>query len=93
MRPKKMDIRIHAIVSRDIVAAEGHYHRSCYRIYTKEVAKEDVSIEEKDAYGDDAEAMYNAAANQSYNELSLFLRKELFDNPQVLTMADLSNTG
>ena len=87
---KKMDIRILAIVSRDIVAAEGHYHRSCYRLYTKEVAKGDVSIDEKDADGDDVEDMYNAAANQSYNELSLFLRKELFDNPQVMTMADLS---
>ena len=88
---KKMDIRILAIVSRDIVAAEGHYHRSCYRLYTKEVAKGDVSIDEKDADGDDVEDMYNAAANQSYNELSLFLRKELFDNPQVMTMADLSS--
>ena len=86
-----MDIRILAIVSRDIVAAEGHYHRSCYRLYTKEVAKGDVSIDEKDADGDDVEDMYNAAANQSYNELSLFLRKELFDNPQMMTMADLSS--
>ena len=88
---KKMDIRILAIVSRDIVAAEGHYHRSCYRLYTKEVAKADVSIDEEDADCDDADAMYNAAANQSYNELSLFLRKDVFDNPQVMTMADLSS--
>lgn len=32
----KMDSRVLAIVSRDLVAAEGHYHRSCYRLYTKD---------------------------------------------------------
>ena len=32
---KKLDSKILAIVSRDIVAAEAHYHRSCYRLYTE----------------------------------------------------------
>lgn len=27
---KKMDSRVLDVVSRDLVAAEGHYHRSCY---------------------------------------------------------------
>lgn len=40
---KKMDSRILAIVSRDLVAAEGHYHRSCYRLYTKEDIPKNVS--------------------------------------------------
>ncbi|CAH3109582.1 unnamed protein product, partial [Porites lobata] len=30
----KQDSRILAILSRDLVAAEGHYHRTCYRHYT-----------------------------------------------------------
>ena len=30
----KMDSRVLALLSREIVAARGHYHRSCYRQYT-----------------------------------------------------------
>ena len=32
---RKNDSRILTLVSRDLVAAEGHYHRSCYRNYTR----------------------------------------------------------
>ena len=35
-----------AIMSRDIVAAEGHFHRTCYRSYTKE---DPVDIDEESA--------------------------------------------
>lgn len=52
---KKMDSRILAFVSRDLVAAEGHYHRSCYRWYTEEDAPKEVLV--CDEY-DDAEAQY-----------------------------------
>ena len=84
---KKMDSRILAIVSRDLVAAEGHYHRSCYRIYTKEeVVQKEASVTEDD----EAEAQYEAAVNESYNELFLFIRTELFSNPQVVTMTELT---
>lgn len=31
----KQDQRMLAITSRELVAAEGHYHRSCYRAYTR----------------------------------------------------------
>ena len=31
---KKLGSKILAIVIKDIVAAEAHYHRSCYRLYT-----------------------------------------------------------
>ncbi len=85
---KKMDSRILAIVSRDLVAAEGHYHRSCYRLYTKdEVSKEVVATNEDD----DAAAQYEAAVNQSYNELFCFIRMELFGSPQVMTMTNLTS--
>ncbi|XP_056156559.1 uncharacterized protein LOC130130771 [Lampris incognitus] len=85
---KKMDSRILAIVSTDLVAAEGHYHRSCYRLYTKEeVSKGEVASNEDD----DAAAQYEAAVNKAYDELFLFIRMELFGNPQVMTMTDLSS--
>ena len=33
---EKMDKRMMAITSREVVAAEVHYHRTCYRLYTKQ---------------------------------------------------------
>ena len=38
---KKMDSRVLAAVSRDLVAAEGQYHRSCF--YTKDEATKAMS--------------------------------------------------
>lgn len=32
---QKMDEKILAVISRDIVAAEAHYHHSCYKNYTR----------------------------------------------------------
>ena len=32
---EKCDHKIMALTSREIVAAEAHYHRSCYRVYTR----------------------------------------------------------
>ena len=34
---EKKDSRVLAVVSRELVAAEAHYHRSCYRNYTRPV--------------------------------------------------------
>ena len=47
----KQDSRILAILSRDLVAAEGHYHRTCYRHYTniKESDKGEESKEDDDS--------------------------------------------
>lgn len=87
--PKKMDSRILAIVSRDLVAAEGHYHNLCYKIYTKEVSKEEVANTEDG--GDAADVQYEAAVKQSYNELFLFIRTEIFGNPRVMTMTSLTS--
>lgn len=32
---KEMNTRMLALLNRDLVAAEGHYHKSCYKLYTK----------------------------------------------------------
>lgn len=32
---QRMDTKIIAITSRELVAAEAHYHKSCYRDYTR----------------------------------------------------------
>ena len=57
-----MDNRILATVSRDLVTAEGHYRRSCYRLYTKEDALKEVLVCDEH---EDAEAQYEAAVNNN----------------------------
>ena len=70
-----------------LLAAEGHYHRSCYRSYTRE-EKTASHVTNKQ---DENEAKYEAALNHSYKELFLFIRGELFVKPRVIAMADVSS--
>eukprot|EP00745_Piridium_sociabile_P027749 TRINITY_DN44663_c0_g1_i3.p1 TRINITY_DN44663_c0_g1~~TRINITY_DN44663_c0_g1_i3.p1 ORF type:complete len:1606 (-),score=395.32 TRINITY_DN44663_c0_g1_i3:590-5317(-) len=85
---RKVDSRVMTILSRDIVAAEGQYHRSCYRAYTREVDIRFSDARDKSKVGDDVQ--YEDAVNQSYSELFLFIRNDLVANPRVTTMAELS---
>ncbi|KAI4809933.1 hypothetical protein KUCAC02_018788 [Chaenocephalus aceratus] len=90
---RKLDNRILAIVSRELVAAEGHYHRSCYRLYTKDAAPVAASSapdgEDIDETNDDG-VQYDAAEKQSYSELFSFIREELFLNPAVVPLIDFT---
>ena len=83
---KKEDTEILAVLSRDIVAAEGQYHRSCYRAYTREVNVSDSTS----TSGNDDGAQYEDAVDQSYKELFQFIRNDIFVNPRVTSMAELS---
>ena len=84
---KKMDIRLLIIVSKDLIAAEGHYHRLCSRSYKRE-QKAASSMTHDEDHND--EARYETARSHSYNEVFLFIRNELFTNPKVIAMADLT---
>ena len=84
---KKMDNRMLALLSRKLVAAEGHYHGYCYRLYTKEECRASSGA---DTEQEDAETRYDTAVEQAYNELFSFIRNEVFANPQVLPMTDLT---
>ena len=75
---KKMDSRALAIVSRDLVAAEGHYHRSCYQSYTGEEKAASHVTNEKDE-------------NEAQHEAVPLYRDELFAKPQVIAMANVSS--
>ena len=83
---KKMDDRILALTSRDLMAAEGHYHMSCYRSYMY-VSKGVDTSSEKD--GEDTEDSCDALVRHAFNELLQFIKKELFVHPEVVTMTDL----
>ncbi|KAG0730359.1 hypothetical protein GWK47_028417 [Chionoecetes opilio] len=86
---KKLDSRILGIVSRDIVAAEAHYHRSCYRFYTRgEISQQQGGVSADDKEDED---IYEAAVSQSYSELFHYIRMELFGTPKVLMMTDVTS--
>ena len=76
----RCDKKIMAITSREIVAAEAHYHRSCYRDYTRP-AQQRQSV--KSEPGDDAE--YDA-----FSDLFQFIRNEVLDSQVVTTMIELT---
>ncbi len=83
---KKMDGRMLAIVSRDLVAAEGYYHRSCYRSYTRQE-----KVTGSGRHAEDSADEYEKALSYSYDELFMFIRNELFANPKIVAMSDLTS--
>jgi len=87
---RKLDNRMLAVVSRNLVAAEGHYHKSCYLSYTKDHSTSgNIEGEEQ---GEDIQArQYEAAEKHSYSELFRYIRNELFPNPEVLPLRDLTS--
>ena len=80
----KLDHKIMAITARNLVAAEAHYHKSCYRKYTRG-EKEKIPV----ATNKDDE-IYQAAEEESYGLLFQFLRDTLFPEPTVLRMTELT---
>lgn len=83
---KKQDEKILALVSRDIVAAEAHYHHSCYRLYTKP--------SDGPAYTSsktDEDCLYNEAERHAFRSLFDFIRNDLFVHPRVMKLTDLTS--
>jgi len=79
----KLDQRILAITSRELVAAEAHYHKSCYRKYTRGAMEKTSKVTEDD----DA---YLAAEREAYLLLFKHVRKTLFVQPEVVRMMELT---
>ena len=77
-----MDGRIMALLSRDIVAAEAHYSRSCYRFYTKQPKATCKPVSDPDPY--------SAAEDTAYSLLFTYVRTDLFRSPRVIRMAELT---
>ena len=79
---RKQDDRILVLMSKDLVAAKGHYHKSCYKHYTKEVFT-DISSEAKEQHELNE---YEEAEMQAYNELFLYIRNSFIPNPEILPL-------
>lgn len=77
----KHDDRIMALVSRDIVAAEACYHRSCYRTYTR---PDRIQKEKEDNDG------CSCLETKAYDMLFMYIRDEFFTRPDVIYLSSLS---
>ena len=81
----KMDRNILAITSRELVAAEAHYHKSCYKDYTRKRP-----IVEGSNTLDDNSVLYLNAEQDAYNMLFTYIREVIFLNPRVFTITEIT---
>ena len=82
----KNDPRILAIVTRELVAAEACYHKSCYRDYTRNIQGA-VSIGDKKEEDECPE--YTNAESQANENLFTFIETRLLQNPRIVRMVEL----
>lgn len=84
---RKNDHRILAVVSRELVAAEACYHKSCYRNYTRTIPfsvdkKEDEYIENSRAELQGYEKLFN------YNRTDLLRNSWIWENERVTSFVN-----
>ncbi|KAH3717876.1 hypothetical protein DPMN_060672 [Dreissena polymorpha] len=78
-----------ALISRELVAAEGHYHRSCYRCYTRQVTQNNDDIESDELNEEDLRnQFYTDAEKTAYAEIYKEIR-DLFCVPKVVKLPEL----
>jgi hypothetical protein len=86
---KLNDSNILALTSRDMVAAEAHYHRSCYRKYTQAPAT--TSNCKHDNEVDHEQQLYKKIEDESYKELVTFFKTSIIPNKQVILISSLKD--
>ena len=79
----RIDKKLMAILSRDIVAAEAHYHCSCYRSYVRDKT---ISDDKESDLTNDA---YEHILQRTYDHLFLYFRNTLFTEPKVFEFDSL----
>ena len=77
----KGDEKILAVTSRDIVAAEAHYHFSCYRNYTRGVKTKQP----------DQEKRYEKVEGEALANLFDYIRRDIIPSKKVLPLASLTS--
>ena len=71
-----------ALTSREIVAAEAHYHRSCYREYTRP---------KKQGLGCDISDDTQDAEFDAFSDLFEHIRAQVLEKQRVITMSEATN--
>lgn len=87
MATLKMDNKILAVTSRELIAAEAHYHKTYYRDYTREYYTQPRN---KSATVEDGDRTYVDVEDDAYQMLFANIRDDLFPNSRVLTMVELT---
>jgi len=85
---KMTDDRILAASSRELVAAEAHYHKSCYKDYTR--TRPLPAVVEYAADSDGIENEYEGTEKVAFEQLFEHIRNDLFPNPRVIKLTDLT---
>jgi hypothetical protein len=75
-----LDEQILSITSRDIVAAEAQFHRTCYRAYTRPQAHKHAPDENP----------YQEIEKAGLTSLFAHIRDDLFSNPRIVPFTDLT---
>ena len=78
------DAKILAIVSRELVAAEACYHRSCNKVYTRPL-KECTTCA-----GPAEDEEYNIIESKAYEKLFDYIRSNVLDNPRLVRLTEIS---
>ena len=83
---KKLDDKILAINSRELVAAEAKYHKSCYKAHTKSYGHDTKASE-----SETAEGKYQQIEHRAYEMLFDYIRAHLFSQPRVIKLTELTD--
>ena len=80
-----------SLLSQDLIALEGHYHKSCYREYTKKV--ENVSTVSNESRSYSGTDFYKEVELETFKEIVKECYKQLIEVPKVLRFTDLLKNG
>ena len=84
----KMDSRVLALLSRELIAAEAHYHRSCYRQYTNiSSASGELSTEQDENTTDES---YANAEGVALAKLFDYIKNDMFVNKSIVELSKLN---
>lgn len=83
----KMDNKLLAVTSRELVAAEAHYHKTCYRDYTREY---NIQSNNNEITATEGDRTYADDVEDAYQMLFANISDDLFSNPRVMTMVELT---
>ena len=84
---QKNDSKILALVSRELVAAEACYHRTCYRSYTRPEASSSVNPEMSSESPHDE---YACLESDAYQMLFDFIRSDVIENEKVVRLSEMT---
>jgi hypothetical protein len=85
----KADQRIMALTSREIVAAEAHYHVTCYKSYVK--VTNPSSKKSAEGHSPPADDEYRTKVNAGMELLCKYIRGDLFLHPRIIPLTYLTS--